>query len=65
MRCCQYCKERYIGCHSKCEEYIAEVKEREKFLADKRNKKELDYNVKDIKNKSIGKRVRRNKDHYK
>ena len=65
MRCCQYCTERYIGCHSKCEEYIEEVKKREKFLAEKRNKKELDYNVKDIKNKSIGKRVRRSKDHYK
>ena len=65
MRCCQYCTERYIGCHSKCKTYIEEVEEREKFLADKRNKKELDYNVRDIKNKSIGKRVRRNKDHYK
>ena len=65
MRCCKYCTERYIGCHSKCKLYIEEVKEREKFLADKRNKKEIDYNVKDIKNKSIGKRVRRSKDHYK
>ena len=65
MRCCQYCKERYIGCHSKCKLYIEEVKERKNFLKDKRNKKELDYNVRDIKNKSIGKRVRRNKDHYK
>ena len=65
MGCCQYCKERYMGCHSKCNLYIEEVKEREKFLAERRNKKELDYNVRDIKNKSIGKRVRRNKDHYK
>ena len=65
MRCCKYCTERYIGCHSKCKLYIEEVKEREKFLAERRNKKELEYNVRDIKNKSIGKRVRRSKDHYK
>ena len=65
MDCCRYCTERYIGCHSKCNLYIAEVKEREKFLADKRNKKELDYIIYNTKNKALGKRVRRNKDHYK
>ena len=65
MRCCQYCTERYIGCHSKCNLYIEEVKERRKFLADKRNKKELDYIIYNTKNKALEKRVRRNKDRYK
>lgn len=65
MGCCQYCKERYIGCHSNCNLYIDEVKEREKFLAERRNKKELDYNLQDTKHKALGKRVRRNKDRYK
>ena len=65
MRCCKYCTERYIGCHSKCNLYIEEVKERENFLADKRNKKELDYIIYNTKHKALGKRVRRNKDHYK
>ena len=65
MRCCQYCTERYIGCHSKCNLYIEEVKERRKFLADKRNKQEIDYMIYNTKYKALGKRVRRNKDHYK
>ena len=65
MRCCQYCTERYIGCHSKCKLYIEEVKERKKFLADKRNKQEVDYGIYDTKHKALGKRVRRNKDRYK
>lgn len=65
MGCCQYCTERYLGCHSKCDTYIKEVNEREKFLAERKNKKELDYNVQDTKHKALGKRVRRNKDHYK
>ena len=65
MRCCRYCKERYIGCHSKCKLYIAEVKERRKFLADKRNKQEIDYMIYNTKHKALGKRVRRNKDRYK
>ena len=30
MGCCQYCTERYMGCHSKCKLYIEEVKELEK-----------------------------------
>ena len=65
MRCCKYCTERYIGCHSKCKLYIEEVKERENFLADKRNKKELDYIIYNTKHKALGKRVIRSKDHYK
>ena len=65
MGCCQYCTERYIGCHSKCKLYIEEVKERKKFLADKRNKQEIDYGIYNTKHKALGKRVRRNKDHYK
>ena len=65
MRCCQYCTERYIGCHSKCNLYIEEVKERRKFLEESRNKKELDYMIYNTKHKALGKRVRRNKDRYK
>ena len=65
MMCCQYCTERYIGCHSKCNLYIEEVKERRKFLEESRNKKEIDYIIYTTKNKAIGKRVRRSKDHYK
>ena len=65
MGCCQYCTERYIGCHSKCKLYIEEVKERKKFLADKRNKQEIDYGIYNTKHKALGKRVRRSKDHYK
>ena len=65
MRCCQYCTERYIGCHSKCKLYIEEVKERRKFLADKRNKQEIDYMIYNTKHKELEKRVRRNKDRYK
>ena len=65
MHCCQYCTERYIGCHSKCKLYIEEVKERKKFLADKRNKQEIDYGIYNTKHKALGKRVRRSKDHYK
>ena len=65
MRCCKYCTERYIGCHSKCNLYIEEVKERKKFLADKRNKQEIDYGIYNTKHKALGKRVRRNKDRYK
>ena len=65
MRCCKYCTERYIGCHSKCKLYIEEVKERKKFLADKRNKQEIDYGIYTTKHKALEKRVRRNKDHYK
>ena len=65
MGCCQYCKERYIGCHSKCNLYIEEVKERKKFLADKRNKQEIDYIIYNTKHKALEKRVRRSKDHYK
>ena len=65
MGCCQYCTERYIGCHSKCKLYIEEVKERKKFLAESRNKKELDYIIYTTKHKALEKRVRRNKDRYK
>ena len=65
MRCCKYCTERYIGCHSKCKLYIEEVKERKKFLADKRNKQEIDYMIYNTKHKALEKRVRRSKDHYK
>ena len=65
MRCCKYCTERYIGCHSKCNLYIEEVKERRKFLEESRNKKELDYIIYNTKHKALEKRVRRNKDHYK
>ena len=65
MHCCQYCTERYIGCHSKCKEYIEEVKERRKFLEESRNKKEIDYMIYNTKHKALGKRVRRSKDHYK
>ena len=65
MRCCQYCKERYIGCHSKCNLYIEEVKERRKFLEESRNKKEIDYMIYNTKHKALEKRVRRNKDRYK
>ena len=65
MGCCQYCTERYIGCHSKCKLYIEEVKERKKFLADKRNKQEIDYGIYNTKHKALGKRVRRSKDRYK
>ena len=65
MRCCQYCTERYIGCHSKCKLYIGEVEERKKFLADKRNKQEIDYMIYNTKHKALEKRVRRNKDRYK
>ena len=65
MRCCKYCTERYIGCHSKCKLYIAEVKERENFLADKRNKQEIDYMIYNTKHKALEKRIRRSKDHYK
>ena len=65
MRCCKYCTERYMGCHSKCKLYIEEVKERKNFLADKRNKQELDYMIYNTKHKALGKRVRRNKDRYK
>ena len=65
MRCCKYCTERYMGCHSKCKLYIEEVKEREKFLADKRNKQEIDYIIYNTKHKALEKRVRRSKDRYK
>ena len=65
MGCCQYCTERYMGCHSKCNLYIEEVKERKKFLADKRNKQEIDYMIYNTKHKALEKRVRRSKDHYK
>ena len=65
MRCCKYCTERYIGCHSKCKLYIEEVKERKKFLEDKRNKQEIDYMIYNTKHKALEKRVRRSKDHYK
>ena len=65
MRCCRYCKERYIGCHSKCNLYIEEVKERRKFLEESRNKKEIDYMIYYTKHKALEKRVRRNKDRYK
>lgn len=30
MSCCKGCKERYVGCHSSCERYKADVAEREK-----------------------------------
>lgn len=56
MGCCQYCTERYIGCHSKCKLYIEEVKERKKFLADKRNKQEIDYMIYNTKHKALGKK---------
>ena len=59
MRCCKYCTGRYIGCHSKCKLYIEEVKERENFLKDKRNKKELDYIIYNTKNKAIGKKSKK------
>ena len=65
MRCCKYCTERYIGCHSKCNLYIVEVKERKKFLEESRNKKEIDYMIYNTKHKALEKRVRRNKDRYK
>ena len=65
MGCCQYCTERYMGCHSKCNAYIEEVKERRKFLEESRNKKELDYIIYNTKHKALEKRVRRNKGRYK
>lgn len=27
INCCRDCKERYVGCHSKCERYIKQIKE--------------------------------------
>ena len=65
MRCCRYCKERYIGCHSKCNLYVEEGKERRKLLEESRNKKEIDYMIYNTKHKALEKRVRRKKDRYK
>lgn len=28
---CKNCKDRYMGCHSKCEKYLDEVKKNEKI----------------------------------
>ena len=44
---------------------IVSINGREKFLEDKRNKKEIDYGIYDTKHKALKKRGRRNKDHYK
>lgn len=37
IKCCQYCEDRYPGCHSKCEEYIGEKQRLDKFNERKRN----------------------------
>lgn len=37
IKCCQYCEDRYPGCHSKCEEYIEEKQRLDKFNERKRN----------------------------
>lgn len=42
VNCCKGCKDRYVGCHGKCEAYI----EQRKALSE-RNKQIADYNSKE------------------
>ena len=42
---CRYCEKRYVGCHSSCEDYIAEKKAREAEKAEMRKKRVADYQV--------------------
>ena len=37
IKCCQYCEDRYPGCHGKCEEYLEEKRRLDKFNERKRN----------------------------
>lgn len=32
IKCCKDCEERYLGCHSKCEQYKAEKAKREEEM---------------------------------
>lgn len=46
IKCCLYCNYRYVGCHSKCEQYLKEKAEYEKEKAemDKIKAYEKEYN---------------------
>lgn len=35
MQCCKECKKRYMGCHSKCEDYLAAKAENERIKEEK------------------------------
>jgi hypothetical protein len=40
---CKDCPDRYVGCHSKCEKYIAFNKERQEFLEKRSKANALEY----------------------
>ena len=42
---CRYREKRYVGCHSSCEDYIAEKKAREALREEERKKRSVDYAV--------------------
>lgn len=39
--CCNKCPDRHIGCHGKCEKYIAENKKHKDYLKKKREESEI------------------------
>lgn len=60
---CHNCKERYVGCHSNCQEYAEYRNELNKIKAKKKATKDLELNIKDIHVKAITKTLKRKRSH--
>ena len=60
INCCKDCTERYLGCHSNCEKYIAKKKEAEK-IREKINNEQIINSIQI----SHYKRINKNKKPYK
>ena len=52
IKCCKYCTKRYVGCHSKCSDYISESKERAELINRERETKKLN-NFRNASTKSV------------
>lgn len=53
--CCKTCTERYVGCHGKCEKYIKERMEWEKWKADVKQARSTDTDYDLFKYMMVGK----------
>jgi hypothetical protein len=59
IRCCFECSERFLGCHSKCNKYIAEKENNEKVQAERHKQAEVNYSIYQIKQQNIIRSVKK------
>lgn len=50
---CKDCKDRAVGCHSKCEKYLTAWEEHQNFMREYKAKRESEEDVNDFKLKTI------------